>query len=63
MLGMTYFSVGGLGLLIYREYRKKVRADQSAAPSPLPLSPLGERGEGGGTEDLSCSDQSPAGTS
>jgi hypothetical protein len=53
MLGMTYSSLGGLGLLIYRAYRKKVRADQSA---------VGGRGTGG-TEDLSCSDHSPAGTS
>lgn len=52
MVSMPYLLLGGLGLLIYREYRKKVRAAQLAA------------GEGaGGGEDLSCSDPSLGGNS
>lgn len=31
MLSVTYLSLGGVGLLIYREYRKKARADERAA--------------------------------
>jgi hypothetical protein len=53
MVTMPYLLLGGLGLLIYREVRKKARADQLAA---------GARGAGG-TEDLSCSSQSLDGTS
>jgi hypothetical protein len=53
MVGMPYFLLGSLGLLIYREYRKKVRAEQQTA---------GGRGAGGG-EDLSCSGPFHAGTS
>jgi hypothetical protein len=53
MVSMPYLLLGGLGLLIYREYRKKARADQQAA---------GARGPGG-AEDLSCPKPSPDGTS
>jgi hypothetical protein len=49
MVGMPYFLLGGLGLLCYREYRKKVQAEQRVAD---------ERGAGGG-EDLSCSCHRP----
>lgn len=54
MVSMPYLLLGGLGLMIYREHRKKVQAGQQAS--------AGGRGTGGG-EDFSCSRQSIAGTS
>lgn len=53
MVSMPYLLLGGLGLLLYREYRKKVRAENQSA---------GGRGAGG-VEDLSCSHPSPGETS
>jgi hypothetical protein len=54
MVGMPYLLLGGVGLLIYRECRKKARLERGAA--------AGDRGAAG-PEGLPCSPPSTAATS